>query len=382
MRKEINEGKTPMRIRSLIIGLLFTILVPGAGPAGCIGGKGDTYIIGAGSTFIFPILSRWALDYNKETGDQVNFQAIGSGGGLRQLAANMVLFAASDMPLKPTELDQKHYAQWPMIMGGIVLCVNLENIKPGAIVLDGETLASIFLGKITKWSDPALAKLNPGLPLPDARITVIHRSDGSGTTFNFTNYLCKVSSEWKNRVGSDTSVNWPCGNGGKGNAGVAANIAQIRNSIGYVEYAYALENNLIYTKMVNRAGKAVEPTMETFIAASRNADWSGTRGFYLILTDQPGELSWPILATTFILMSRRADHRNASCAALGFFDWAYRNGDQMARELDYVPIPATVWSKIEATWGTNLKAHDGQAIWPTCKKQRLAQKNPQDKQKD
>ncbi len=319
-------------------------------------------VTGGGSTFIYPALSQWAQSFNKDTGKKVNYQSIGSGGGLRQLAKKTVTFAASDMPLKKGKLDAKGYVQWPMILGGIVPVVNIDGVEKGQMVLDGETMADIYLGKITKWNDAKIKALNPNLKLPDSTITVVHRSDGSGTTFNFTNYLDKVSKEWDKEVGSSTEVNWPTGIGGKGNAGVAQYVNSVPNAIGYVEYAYALENNLTYTKLKNQAGKAVAPSMETFSVAAQNADYKADNGFYLILTDQPGDKSWPILATTFVLMYKDAKNADESKLALEFFDWSFKNGGDAAKKLDYIGIPQNVYSVVEKDAWSQIKA-DGKPVW-------------------
>src|ERR1700753_3519462 len=271
-------------------------------------------ITGAGSTFIFPVLSKWADPYKKDTGNAVNYQSIGSGAGIKQVEASTVTFGATDKPLKEDQLEKDGLAQWPMIMGAIVPVVNVEGIKPGELVLDGQTLAEIFLGKITKWDDAAIKKLNPNAKLPSEAISIVHRADGSGTTFNFTDYLSKVSAEWKTKVGSGTAVEWPAGVGAKGNEGVSGNIGQTKNSIGYVEYAYAKQNKLIFTALVNKGGKTVQPTVEAFQAAASNADWAKAPGYYVILTDQPGDKSWPITASTFILMHRAPADKAASAA--------------------------------------------------------------------
>ncbi|MGA7002779.1 MAG: phosphate ABC transporter substrate-binding protein PstS, partial [Pseudolabrys sp.] len=259
-------------------------------------------ITGAGATFPFPIYSKWADAYKKETGNGLNYQSIGSGGGIKQIEAKTVTFGATDMPLKVEQLEKDGLIQWPMVMGAIVPVVNLEGVKPGELVFDGDTLANIYLGKITKWDDPAIKKLNPNVKLPADAITVVRRSDGSGTTFNFTDYLSKVSAEWKTKVGSGTAVEWPAGVGAKGNEGVSGNIGQTKNSIGYVEYAYALQNKLTHTKMVNKAGKTVAPTSEAFQAAAANADWKSQPGYGVILANQPGDKSWPMTAATWILV--------------------------------------------------------------------------------
>jgi len=313
-------------------------------------------ITGAGATFPFPIYSKWADAYKKETGNGLNYQSIGSGGGIKQIEAKTVTFGATDMPLKVEQLEKDGLVQWPMVMGAIVPVVNLEGVKPGELVFDGDTLANIYLGKITKWDDPAIKKLNPNVKLPTDAITVVRRSDGSGTTFNFTDYLSKVSTEWKTKVGSGTAVEWPTGVGAKGNEGVSGNIGQTKNSIGYVEYAYAKQNKLIYTALINKAGKAVQPSVETFQAAASNADWAKAPGYYVILTDEPGEQSWPITASTFILMHREPTDRAASAEAVKFFAWAFAKGGKMAEELDYIPMPDAVVKLIEKTWSADIKS--------------------------
>jgi len=312
-------------------------------------------ITGAGATFPFPVYSKWADAYKKETGTALNYQSIGSGAGIKQIQAKTVTFGATDMPLKPEQLEKDGLVQWPMVMGAIVPVVNLEGIKPGELVFDGATLASVYLGKITKWDDPSIAKLNPNLKLPSAAIAVVRRSDGSGTTFNFTDYLSKANDEWKTKVGSGTAVEWPTGVGAKGNEGVAGNVSQTKNSIGYVEYAYAKQNNLTYAAMVNKAGKIVQPTVAAFQAAAANADWANAGGYYLILTDQPGEASWPITAATFILMRKEPTDKAASAEAIKFFKWAFANGDKIAEDLDYIPMPEPVAKLIEKTWSADIK---------------------------
>jgi phosphate transport system substrate-binding protein len=312
-------------------------------------------ITGAGATFPFPLYSKWADSYKKETGNGLNYQSIGSGGGIKQIQAKTVTFGASDMPLKSEQLDKDGLVQWPMVMGAIVPVVNIEGVKPGEMVLDGKTLGNIYLGKITKWDDPAIKKLNPDLKLPSEAIAVVRRSDGSGTTFNFTDYLSKVSPEWKSKVGSSTAVEWPVGVGAKGNEGVSGNISQTKNSIGYVEYAYAKQNKLTFTGMINKAGKTVQPTVEAFQAAASNADWEKAPGYYVILTDQPGEKSWPITASTFILMHKDPADKAAAAEALKFFKWAFAKGDKMAEELDYIPMPDNVVKMIEKTWSSDIK---------------------------
>ncbi len=313
-------------------------------------------ITGAGSTFVFPILSKWADAYKKESGNGINYQSIGSGGGIKQIQAKTVTFGATDMPLKVEQLDKDGLVQWPMVMGAIVPVVNLEGVKPGEVVLDGETLANIYLGKITKWDDAAIKKLNPKVNLPGEAITVVRRSDGSGTTFNFTDYLSKASAEWKSKVGSGTAVEWPAGVGAKGNEGVAGNVSQTKNSIGYVEYAYAMQNKLTFTALVNKAGKTVQPTMAAFQSAASNADWAKAPGYYVILTDQSGEASWPITASTFILMQKEPVDKAASAEAVKFFKWAFAKGGKMAEELDYIPMPESVVKLIEKTLSADIKS--------------------------
>lgn len=313
-------------------------------------------ITGAGATFPFPIYSKWADAYKKETGNGLNYQSIGSGAGIKQIQAKTVTFGATDAPLKAEQLEKDGLVQWPMVMGAIVPVVNLEGIKPGELVLSGEVLGSIYLGKINKWDDPAIAKLNPKLKLPSDAITVVRRSDGSGTTFVFTDYLSKSNPDWKSKVGQGTAVEWPVGVGAKGNEGVAGNVGQTKNSIGYVEYAYAKQNKLTYAALVNKAGKTVQPTLAAFQSAASNADWAKAPGYYVILTEQPGDESWPITAATFILMHKDPADKAASKEALKFFAWAFKNGDKMAEELDYIPMPDSVVKLIEKTWSADIKS--------------------------
>jgi phosphate transport system substrate-binding protein len=313
-------------------------------------------ITGAGSTFIFPVLSKWADAYKKDNGAGVNYQSIGSGAGIKQIQAKTVTFGATDAPLKADQLEKDGFAQWPMIMGAIVPVVNLDGVKAGDMVLDGDTLAKIYLGTINKWDDPAIKKLNPKLTLPSAAISVVHRADGSGTTFNFTDYLSKVSADWKSKVGSGTAVEWPVGVGAKGNEGVSGNIGQAKNTIGYVEYAYAKQNKLAYAALVNKAGKTVQPGTAAFQAAASNADWANAPGYYLILTDQPGDKSWPIVASTFILMHKDATDKASSQEAIKFFRFAFEKGAKMAEDLDYIPMPDSVIKQIEKTWSAEIRS--------------------------
>ena len=320
-------------------------------------------ITGAGSTFVYPILAKWADAYHKETGSDLNYQSIGSGGGIKQIESNTVTFGASDQPLTPKDLEKNGLTQWPLIMGAIVPVVNLDGVSPGKLVLDGPTLADIFLGKITKWDDPAITKLNPQLKLPSQAIAVVHRSDGSGTTFNFTDYLAKVSPEWKENVGESTSVEWPTGLGSKGNEGVAAGVTQTKGAIGYVEYAYSKQNKMTYANMINAAGKTVVPATETFQAAAANADWAHAPGFYQILTDEPGAASWPITASTFVLMHKKPADPAAASEALKFFDWAYAKGGPMAEQLDYIMMPPAVVELIKKSWASEIKDSSGKPIY-------------------
>jgi phosphate transport system substrate-binding protein len=319
-------------------------------------------IAGAGATFPYPIYAKWADAYDKLTGQRMNYQSIGSGGGIKQIVAKTVDFGASDKPLKPDELEKNGLVQFPMIMGAVVPVVNIAGVAPGQLTLDGPIVAAIYLGKITKWNDPAIVKLNPGVTLPDDEIAVVHRSDGSGTTFNFTDYLAKVSPEWQSNVGADTAVEWPVGLGGKGNEGVSALVARTEGAIGYVEFAYALQTKLTYTKMVNKDGQLVAPETKTFQAAAANADWQKAPGFHLILTNQPGKDSWPITATSFILMQKKQDKPANGKAVLEFFAWCYKNGGAMAESLDYVPMPDNVVKIVEDSW-KQIAGTDGQPVW-------------------
>jgi phosphate transport system substrate-binding protein len=312
-----------------------------------------TNLNGAGGTAIYPVLSIWAQKYHDKTGDQVNYQAIGSGGGIKQIEAKTVDFANSDKPLGHADLQSNNLVQFPQVVISIVPVVHLPGIGAGQIVLDGKTLADIFMGKIAKWNDPAIKKLNPKLPLPNMAILTVHRSDGSGTTFNFTDYLGKVSPEWKSSIGSDTAVNWPNGAGGKGNAGVAGTVSQTVGSIGYVEYAYAMQNNLTYTDLINREGQRVKPSMEAFQSAAANADFSKVQDFYLILTNQGGAKSWPITAATYMLM-RKDYPADKNKSILKFLDYALHDGQADAQKLDYVPFPDAVVKQIEASWKGEL----------------------------
>ncbi len=319
-------------------------------------------ITGAGATFPYPIYAKWADAYKKASGIGLNYQSIGSGGGIQQIGAKTVDFGASDMPLKPEELGKGGLMQFPTVIGGAVPVVNLKGIKPGAMKLDGATIADIYLGKIKKWNDPAIARLNPQLHLPATAVNVVHRSDGSGTTFIWSNYLSKVSAEWKDKVGEGTSIDWPAGVGGKGNEGVASYVLRIDGSIGYVEYAYVLQNKMAYVLVKNRGGQFVAPSAKAFQAAAAGADWKSAPGMYLILTDAPGKASWPIAGATFILMHLAQEKPDNARQVLKFFDWAYANGDKMAESLDYVPLPDPVVRLIQTSW-KSIKDSSGNAIY-------------------
>jgi phosphate transport system substrate-binding protein len=319
-------------------------------------------ITGAGATFPYPIYAKWAEAYKQKTNVGMNYQSIGSGGGIAQIKAKTVDFGASDMPLKPEDLQAAGLMQFPAIIGGVVPVVNLEGVAPGAIRFTGPVLADVYLGKIKKWNEKPIADLNPSLKLPDELITVVRRSDGSGTTFIFTDYLSKMSAEWKQKVGSSTAVSWPEGVGGKGNEGVAAYVQRIKGSIGYVEYAYAKRNKMAYGALQNRDGQFVQPDDDTFQAAAAFADWKNAPGFYQILTDQPGKTSWPITGASFILMQTKQDKPQNAAEVLRFFDWALKNGQKMASDLDYVPMPEEVVKVIADAWKTQLKDTSGKPI--------------------
>jgi phosphate transport system substrate-binding protein len=324
-------------------------------------------ISGAGATFPYPIYSKWADAYKKETGNGLNYQSIGSGGGIKQIQAKTVTFGASDAPLKGEDLDKFGLAQFPMVMGAIVPVVNLEGIKPGDLVLDGPTLAKIFLGEVKIWNDPAIQKLNAGVKLPNQAIAIVHRSDGSGTTYNFAYYLAETSPDWKTKVGVNTAVEWPAGIGAKGNEGVANNVANTKGAIGYVEYAYAKQNKLTHTKMVNKDGKVVAPSSESFQAAAASADWNSKPGYGVILANQPGATSWPMTAATWILMYKKPQDSAAATEALKFFAWSFAKGDKMAEELDYVPMPDKVVADIEKMWSAEIKDETGKPLFVASK---------------
>jgi phosphate transport system substrate-binding protein len=323
---------------------------------------GAAEISGAGATFPYPIYAKWAEAYKEKTGTSMNYQSIGSGGGIKQIEAKTVDFGASDMPLTPDKLDADGLQQFPMVMGGVVPVVNLAGIAPGQLKLDGKVLAGMYLGTITNWNDPAIKALNPGLDLPDKAIATVHRSDGSGTNFIFTHYLSSIDADFKAKIGENTSVEFPGGLGGKGNEGVAALAGRTDGAIGYVEYAYALQNKMTYALLKNKDGNFVAPSSATFQAAAASADWSKAPGFYLLLTDQPGKDSWPITGATFILMHHKQDKPETAREVLNFFDWAYHSGGPLAEQLDYVPMPASVITAVEDSWKT-ITGPDGKPVW-------------------
>jgi len=316
-------------------------------------------ISGAGATFPAPVYAKWAEAYKAKTGTGVNYQSIGSGGGIAQIKAKTVTFGASDKPLSPGELAAAGLTQFPTVIGGVVPVVNIAGIKPGQIVLDGKTLADIYLGKVAKWNDPEIKTLNPSVNLPGQAIALVHRSDGSGTSFIFTNYLSKKNAAWAGQIGAATSVEWPAGIGAKGNEGVAGNVGQTSGSIGYVEYAYAKQNHLTYVRMINKDGVAVEPTAAAFQAAAANTDWAHAPGFYVVLTDQAGHAAWPIAGATFILVYKQPPDAAATTEALKFFKWAYESGAPLAESLDYVPLPQSTVQAIEKSWHDNIKGSNG-----------------------
>ncbi len=323
-----------------------TIIAAGFALAASLTSAMAADISGAGATFPYPLYAKWADTYKKQTGIGLNYQSIGSGGGIKQIQAKTVTFGATDAPLSGADLEKWGLVQFPMVMGGIVPVVNIDGINPAQMVLDGPTLANIYLGKITKWDDAALKVLNPSLKLPSSAIIVIRRSDGSGTTFNFAHYLAKVSEDWKKNVGVSTALEWPVGIGAKGNEGVANNVMQANGSIGYVEFAYAKQNGLAYTKMVNASGKTVAPSLAAFQAGAVSADWNSEPGFAVILSNPAGATAWPMTASTWILMYREAKDAEASAAAVKFFKWAFASGDKMAMDLDYVPMPDSVVNNV------------------------------------
>ncbi|MFZ5522662.1 MAG: phosphate ABC transporter substrate-binding protein PstS [Pseudomonadota bacterium] len=345
------------KLKQLIIGIAVTAAVAYAGASQA------TNITGAGATFPYPVYAKWAEAYKNQTGVEMNYQSIGSGGGIKQIQAKTVDFGATDAPLNPNELQLGGLTQFPTVVGGVVPVVNIDGVAPGTLKLDGQALADIYMGKITKWNDPRIAADNAGLALPDEAITVVHRADGSGTTFIFTTYLSQVSPDWKRSVGADKAVSWPAGTGGKGNEGVASYVQRIKNSIGYVEYAYALQNKMNHVQLKNRDGKFVKAEADNFKAAAANAKWDADKGFYEILTNEPGKDSWPITGATFILVYKSPEKADAAKEVLKFFDWAYANGDKLASDLDYVPLPSNVVTMIRNAWKSQIKDATGKAIW-------------------
>jgi phosphate transport system substrate-binding protein len=343
-----------MRIASLAVLALTASAWPVPAPA--------ADITGAGATFPYPIYAKWADAYRKATGSSMNYQSIGSGGGIKQITAKTVDFGASDMPMKPEELRKHGLVQFPAVMGGVVPVYRIAGIGAGELRFTGKLLGDIYLGKVTKWNDPAIAQLNPGAKLPETTITVVHRSDGSGTTFLWTNYLSKVHPEFKQAVGEGTSVKWPAGVGGKGNEGVASYVQKISGAVGYVEYAYAKQNKLAHGQVQNKAGKFVQPDDETFKAAAAGADWSAVPGMGVVLAEQAGEKAWPITGASFILVHAKQDKPEAGREVLRFFDWAFRNGQAMAAELDYVPMPEPVVKQIQGAW-KDVKDASGKALY-------------------
>jgi phosphate transport system substrate-binding protein len=346
------------------MGFIKTIIAAGVAAAVAVPALAAD-ISGAGASFPYPVYAKWAEAYKNETGNRLNYQSIGSGGGIKQVTARTVTFGASDQPLKPEQLEKDGLIQFPTVLGGVVPVINVDGIAGGDLTLDGPTLAKIYLGEIKTWDDAAIKKLNPNAKLPAQAIALVHRSDGSGTTFLFTNYLASVSADWKTKVGSSTAVQWPAatGIGAKGNEGVANNVKQTKGSIGYVETAYAKQNNLTTTKLINKDGKAVAATAETIAAAAAGADWSKAPGYYLVLTNEAGADAWPLAAATFILIHKQPKSAADAKIALEFFDWSYKNGGQMAKDLDYVPMPESVVKLIRQSWAAQIKDADGKAIY-------------------
>ncbi|MEN1929324.1 phosphate ABC transporter substrate-binding protein PstS [Luteimonas sp. MJ250] len=349
---------TPSKLRLASLALATALLAAACQPSGsdpaAVGNGGANQVSGAGASFIYPLVSKWSADYNAATGNQVNYQSIGSGGGIAQVKQGTVDFGSSDKPLSTAELVEADLVQFPSAIGGVVPVVNVDGLAPGELKLTGPLLADIFLGKVANWNAAEIAAVNPGLALPDVKISIVHRSDGSGTSFNFTNYLSKVSTEWQQQVGEGTSVAWPLGVGGKGNEGVASYVQQIKGAIGYVELAYALQNTMPYASMQNAAGNFVEPGAESFAAAARTADWASASDFNLVITDAPGADSWPITATNFMLMPRQPADPARSQATRDFFKWAFESGQAQASELHYVPLPAELVAQVEAYWAAEF----------------------------
>jgi phosphate transport system substrate-binding protein len=327
-----------------------------AAAATLVSGSGaEAAVTGAGSSFVYPVLSRWAADFKKAGGQEINYQSVGSGAGIAQIKAATVDFGATDKPLTPQELQAGGLVQFPVVVGGIVPVINLSGLRPGRLHLTGPVLAGIFAGQVKKWNDPVIAKLNPGLKLPDLAISVVHRSDGSGTTYNFTHYLRQVSKGWKDQIGEGTTVNWPAGLGGKGNEGVANYVKQVSGSIGYVEYAYALQNKMSHAVVQNKAGRYVQPNAASFSAAAATVDWANAKDFYQLMTNAPGANAWPIAATTWVVMYKQPKNAAASASARKFFDWSLTKGQKQALALDYVPLPASLVKRIQTYIDGNIK---------------------------
>lgn len=345
--------------RLLVFGIAGMALMAAAGAA-----AQAVDLTGAGASFPYPIYAKWAARYHAITGHRVNYQSIGSGGGQQQIITGTVDFGASDDPMPGEDLKKYGLVQFPAVIGGLVPVVNIRGIRANQLCLTGPVLANIFLGNITRWDDPAITALNPGLALPPASIVVVHRADGSGTTFNWTHYLSQVSARWRERVGQGKAVRWPVGQGGKGNEGVAAYVRQLGNSIGYVEFAYAHQNGLAWTQLQNRDGRFVEPSQQAFAAAAIHADWGAAAGMGVILTNEPGADSWPIAAASFILVRARQARARRAHEVLAFFDWAWREGGDMARQLDYVPLPDELTGQIRQVWAKQVLAADGSPVWP------------------
>lgn len=355
MKKISEYVDMDLLLSSLIAALVFAVIF-------FSGQAKAAEVTGAGSSFVYPIISKWADAYKKETGNSINYQSIGSGAGIKQIQAKTVDFGASDMPMKPEDLEKGGLVQFPIINGGVVPVLHVGDIKANELKLDTKTLADLFLGNIKKWNDPAIAKLNPKVKLPDMDVTVVHRADGSGTTFIFTNYLSKVSEEWKSKAGEGTTVNWPVGVGAKGNEGVASNVQQIDGSIGYVEYAYALQNKMAYAQLQNAAGQFVSASAESFDAAAAGADWAKAQDYYLIMTNAAGKKSWPIAGSTFVIMHKSQVKPEQGTASLKFFKWSLERGAKMAEELHYIPLPKKLTSMVEKTWKERVKSEDGKPI--------------------
>jgi phosphate transport system substrate-binding protein len=342
---------------------VFASLIVGVSAAVATAGVFAADVTGAGASFPYPIYSKWAESYKAATGNGLNYASVGSGAGIKQIKAKTVDFGASDMPLKQEELEADGLMQFPVIMGGVVAVVNVDGVTPGQLKLTGPVIADIYMGKITQWNDAAITALNPGVKLPAAEITVVHRADSSGTSFLFTDFLSKTSPEFKTKVGASTAVKWPVGVGGKGNDGVAANVQRIKGSIGYVEWAYAKKNKLSHTQLKNKDGVFLQPDDDNFKAAAANADWTKTPGFGVVLTDQAGKASWPITGASFILMHKQQADANKGKEVIKFFDWAFANGDKSAVELDYVPMPEAVVKQVQSSWKANLKDASGKALY-------------------